>query len=166
MTMSIANRRTRMQIQTCHLPFVIALGIHFRCTAGLVACIAVDEARKACTTFAREEHMRRWFMRDAAVFATAIACTLTLVSTHVGAQAQTRPANKAAWTPPRTSDGHPDFQGTYDVATITPLERPAGLGNRLTLTREEADALEKVEAQRDAEDRLPSDPNRSAPPVG
>ena len=24
---------------------------------------------------------------------------------------------------PRTPDGHPDLQGTYDLATMTPLER-------------------------------------------
>ena len=27
------------------------------------------------------------------------------------------------YKPPRTADGHPDLNGTYDVATITPLVR-------------------------------------------
>jgi hypothetical protein len=35
---------------------------------------------------------------------------------------------------PRTADGHPDLQGTYDVATMTPVERPAGVSS-LTLTK-------------------------------
>jgi len=29
------------------------------------------------------------------------------------------------YSPPRTPDGHPDLQGTYDLATLTPLDRPA-----------------------------------------
>src|SRR5260370_34036272 len=27
------------------------------------------------------------------------------------------------YKPPRTADGHPDLNGTYDIATITPLVR-------------------------------------------
>ena len=27
------------------------------------------------------------------------------------------------YAPPRMPDGHPDLQGTYDLATLTPLER-------------------------------------------
>src|SRR5438093_641661 len=27
---------------------------------------------------------------------------------------------------PRLADGHPDLQGTYDLATLTPVERTAG----------------------------------------
>ena len=28
---------------------------------------------------------------------------------------------------PRTRDGKPDFSGTYDVSTLTPLQRPLDL---------------------------------------
>ena len=52
----------------------------------------------------------------------------------------------------RTADGHPDLQGTYDVATMTPVERPAGVKS-LTLTKEEAAALEKYEAAAAGEER-------------
>ena len=38
----------------------------------------------------------------------------------------------------RTADGHPDLSGMYDVATMTPLQRPAEFGNRRALTKEEA----------------------------
>ena len=29
---------------------------------------------------------------------------------------------------PRTPSGRPDLSGTYDVSTLTPMERPAELG--------------------------------------
>ena len=67
---------------------------------------------------------------------------------------------------PRTSSGRPDFSGTYDVSTLTPLVRPADLGDRLTLTDEEAEAIARRKAEIYAADLSPSDPNREAPPVG
>ena len=37
-----------------------------------------------------------------------------------------RPAKESApRAVPRMPDGHPDLQGTYDLATLTPVERPA-----------------------------------------
>ena len=39
----------------------------------------------------------------------------------------------------RLPDGHPDLQGTYDLATITPVDR---IGTNLVLTKEEAAKLE------------------------
>ncbi len=47
------------------------------------------------------------------------------------------------WTPPRTPDGHPDLQGIWTNATITPLERPANLAGKEFFTPEEAAAYEK-----------------------
>ena len=38
---------------------------------------------------------------------------------------------------PRTPSGRPDLSGTYDTATLTPLQRPREFGERLTLTAEE-----------------------------
>jgi hypothetical protein len=43
------------------------------------------------------------------------------------------PASRAV---PRLADGHPDLQGTYDLATLTPVERAAG--QPLVLTDEQA----------------------------
>lgn len=48
-----------------------------------------------------------------------------------------------AWVVPRTPDGHPDLQGIWTNATITPLERPRELAGKATLTDAEAVALEK-----------------------
>jgi hypothetical protein len=74
-------------------------------------------------------------------------------------------ANTAAKSDlPRTPDGHPDLQGTYDLATMTPLERLPG--DPPFLTKEKAEALERAEAARRAKDNLPSPPDRPPPPVG
>lgn len=69
------------------------------------------------------------------------------------------------WSPPRTADGQPDLQGIYNVETLTPVERPAGVKG-LVLPREEAAALEAYEQQRVARSAEPSQADRSAPPVG
>jgi hypothetical protein len=66
----------------------------------------------------------------------------------------------------RTADGHPDLSGMYDVATMTPLQRPVEFGNRRALTKEEAAEMEQYEKQRQEKSAAPSSPNREAPPVG
>jgi hypothetical protein len=48
----------------------------------------------------------------------------------------------------RAPDGHPDLQGTYDLATMTPLERWPG--DPPFLTKEQAEALQRAEAERRA----------------
>jgi hypothetical protein len=63
------------------------------------------------------------------------------------------------------AQGHPNLSGTYNVETITPLERPAGV-DKLVLSDVEAAALEAYEAQRNVEELEPLDPNRPAPPAG
>jgi hypothetical protein len=68
------------------------------------------------------------------------------------------------YSPPRLPDGRPDLQGTYDLATLTPLERPAGMN--AVLTREELVKIERaVAAQLDLGAR-PSSGDRPAPPKG
>ncbi len=73
-------------------------------------------------------------------------------------------APKAKWVLPRTPDGHPDLQGNWSNATMTPLERPAGQGR--ALTPEQVAALEKVRSDSLEKGARASDPNRPAPPVG
>jgi hypothetical protein len=65
---------------------------------------------------------------------------------------------------PRTPEGHPDLQGIYDLATMTPLERFPG--DPPSLTKERAAALEKAEIERRNRANAPSAANRGAPPVG
>ena len=44
----------------------------------------------------------------------------------------------ADYVTPRTEHGQPDLQGVWSNATLTPLERPAELADKVTLTEEEA----------------------------
>ena len=57
-------------------------------------------------------------------------------------------ATSKAWTPARTADGHPDLQGIWSNAILTPLERPAELAGKATLTEQEAAAYEKQTVER------------------
>src|SRR5689334_16463292 len=110
-------------------------------------------------------------MRSRSVrLASSVALAATM-ATVAAAQAP-RPASAAAARPatvpsnPRTADGHPDFTGTYDLATLTPVERPANVGGRATYTEQEVQQMIRQEQARRARGSLPSNPNRSAPPVG
>ena len=67
---------------------------------------------------------------------------------------------------PRTPSGHPDLSGVYNVATLTPLQRPDHFEGQATLTDAEAEAIAERWRSYMAKDSAPSDPNRGAPPAG
>jgi hypothetical protein len=90
----------------------------------------------------------------AGLVASAIA-----VSLSVDVTGQSKPV-------PRTPWGHPDLQGLWNVATMTPLERPEDAKGRLTLTADEVQRLERANASRREQRARPSNPDRQAPPVG
>lgn len=87
----------------------------------------------------------------------------------LSAAAQTQPA-KATATPSRPyviqrmADGHPDLQGTYDLATMTPVERAKGAP--ATMTEEQAKRLENATALRKENADQAIKGERRAPPVG
>jgi hypothetical protein len=58
----------------------------------------------------------------------------------------------------RTPWGDPDLQGVWDYKTITPLERPANMAGRATLTDEEVNTLESRAGR-----RLDEPPDESVP---
>ena len=60
----------------------------------------------------------------------------------------------------------PDLSGTYNVATLTPLERPRAFGKNLYLSIEDAEKMRAADAAAKAERNEASDPNREAPPSG
>lgn len=66
----------------------------------------------------------------------------------------------------RTASGKPDFSGTFDAATLTPLTRPPEFGDNLYLTPAEATELKDAEAKRVAAANSESNPDRTAPPAG
>src|SRR5437870_4905895 len=80
-------------------------------------------------------------------FVTGLVAVLSLTQGQVAAQAPVSKANttgiKKVWTVPRTPDGQPDLQGVWANNNATPLERPAVLAGRATLTDEEVAALKR-----------------------
>ncbi len=78
-------------------------------------------------------------------------CVLAVaVVAVVGGHAQTK---TSTWKVPRLAGGHPDLQGIWTNATITPLERPAAMAGKAFLTEQEAAEIEK----RTADNRAASD---------
>jgi hypothetical protein len=62
------------------------------------------------------------------------------------AQTSSKPAAKhASSTISRTPDGHPDIQGVWTNATLTPMERPAAFAGKPTVTDDEAAKYAKTQ---------------------
>jgi hypothetical protein len=74
-------------------------------------------------------------------------------------------AAEKKWTLPRTAHGHPDLQGVWTNATITPPERPDQFGERRALTEAESDALEQRQASAVERGAQRSDLNKELPPA-
>ena len=88
--------------------------------------------------------MIRRFLGSATASAAIIAVLLITQPPAAGQTAS--PASKVAakttsaakpWTQSHTPDGKPDLQGIWNTATVTPLERPKGLGAKEFYTDEE-----------------------------
>jgi hypothetical protein len=95
---------------------------------------------------------------------TAAAMGLALALTVVPVTAQTTKVAAAKSDIPRLPDGHPDLQGTYDLATMTPMERTPG--DAPVLTKEQAQKIQQAELARRTADGGKLDPNRGTLPVG
>jgi len=85
------------------------------------------------------------------LFALVGAIAAVGLAVPVAGQTSASPAKastgaKAKMGLPRTPDGHPDLQGIWTNATITPLERPKVFEGKATVTDAEAKAFEKAQA--------------------
>ncbi|HWZ30908.1 MAG TPA: hypothetical protein VNX18_06230 [Bryobacteraceae bacterium] len=107
-------------------------------------------------------------MRNRFVSSTSATAGMALALAWMGLTALpsaaqvTKTAAKAAL--PRTPDGHPDLQGIYDLATMTPIERLPG--DPPVLTKEQAEKVQQAELARRTADGGKLDPNRPPLPVG
>ena len=89
--------------------------------------------------------MRDRHLGSLGVLAAVIAVQLGL-AVPVAAQTPTKSSEAPlikSWMPSRPPDGHPDLQGIWRYATITPLQRPDELAEKQFLTAAEAAALEE-----------------------
>lgn len=89
---------------------------------------------------------------------TALALTAAVPVLVSGQAGTDRPGggvreDRGEWKAPRTSWGHPDLQGIWSTATITPLERPAELADQAYFTEQEAAEYERQTIARTNRDR-------------
>ena len=88
-----------------------------------------------------------------------------LIAAAIAAVAAVAPlAGQTRNAVPRLADGHPDLQGTYDLATLTPVERAAG--SPLVLSDDDVKKGEQQAATRRSLGDAPLKGDRPAPPVG
>src|SRR4029079_8905163 len=86
-----------------------------------------------------------------AVVALGVASWVTLAAQGKPAAPASTAANKPQ-AMARTSWGHPNLQGVWSVATVTPLERPLDLAGKEALTEAEAaEYAKKVVDQRNVD---------------
>ena len=78
-------------------------------------------------------------MPDLRVHRAGWSITIALILGASLLLAQSTPSS----TVPRLADGRPDLNGVWSFATLTPLERPAELAGKATLSSDEAAAIEK-----------------------
>ena len=77
----------------------------------------------------------------------AILSLLAMIAMQAPGQSPDGPpkstAAKTKSAIPRTPDGHPDLQGVWTNATLTPLTRPTAFADKATISDEEARSYEK-----------------------
>ena len=101
-------------------------------------------------------------MRIALVLALGTALAATGLALAQTGPAPGTPIVKDGYKAPRTAFGQPDLQGVWSSASITPINRRAEYGNRLTLDEQEIAKLEAQVQVEIEEGDAPTDPNAPA----
>jgi hypothetical protein len=102
--------------------------------------------------------------RTLKLLALALAVLSTGLLSSVDALAQESSRWDPDWSPPRTAWGHPDLQGNWSNVTLTPFERPEGMGP--VYTWDQVDSIAGREVARVERGFVASDPDRAAPQAG
>ena len=89
------------------------------------------------------------------LLATLVVSPVTVSGGQSPRASSGAPATNKAKTAaiPRTPDGHPDLQGTWDFAQLTPFERPGEFAGRSALSDQEAEEFAQSRTERDNKDR-------------
>ena len=98
-------------------------------------------------------------------YSSMLLALCAIITAMVVAAPATAQSTDGRWVMPRTANGHPDLQGNWSNATLTPMQRPRDQEGRV-LALADAAQREQANADRITERAKPSDPNRPAPPVG
>ena len=77
----------------------------------------------------------------------AFLCAAALAALLSASGVAQTAAQSKNWTVPRAADGHPDLQGTWTNATLTPMQRPAEFAVKKTVSDAEATAYEKKDLE-------------------
>jgi len=93
--------------------------------------------------------------RNAMQFSVVMSLTLAISSCGTGSEGIAP-----------TVSAHPDLSGTYDVSTLTPLQRPTEFGDNLELTTEQANAILARNEKRVGQRQHNRGTVTTAPPAG
>ena len=99
------------------------------------------------------------FLYQVRVGVVAVGALATVLAVPLSAQAPaTSPKVAVKSSIPRRSDGHPQLQGIWTNASITPLQRPAEFAGKPTIGDEEAAVWEKRFISETSQDRRDGGP--------
>jgi hypothetical protein len=104
--------------------------------------------------------------RESTIMKPAFVLTSLLALAPAGAVPASPAAADNPADIPRTSSGKPDLSGTYDIATLTPLQRSTEFGENLYMSQEKANEILERTRQLVAKADAPSEADREAPPAG